>query len=376
MKTLFILVPIVLLGIVFAGGLGKQSPFGPHPPSNTSATLLDATPNPEQKSLQIRNLTAVTNTPAPSSSPTNPVTPTITPSQTCGGDTIRTVNCACQPPPIESIGVICDNAIETPSVVVQDGQPISSTQTCPDNGIPCSIYLASSNRQNYYQWRCGPKSCLYIKDNVDDVLDSGNSNYQKYATQCSDHNICFAKPVIYLYPTEDMLVDVTLSIPGTITKSIPEYRNGWFNVFAHPDGKLEYQGKIYNELFYESEVAKANPPRNGIIIPKDQLPSKLATILLNLGLNETETQEFLAYWLPRLTQLKSNYVLFSIFEPNEKERVDKVKIFPEPDTRIEFLAYFKPLARPINVKPLILPEKPPERKGFTEVEWGGTIDTR
>jgi len=54
--------------------------------------------------------------------------------------------------------------------------------------------------------------------------------------------------------------------------------------------------------------------------------------------------------------------------------VDKVIITPEPDTFIFFLAYFKPLSQPIQVKPLMLPLEPPKRVGFTAVEWGGTID--
>jgi len=42
----------------------------------------------------------------------------------------------------------------------------------------------------------------------------------------------------------------------------------------------------------------------------------------------------------------------------------------EPDTSIRVRAYFRPLERPIDVKTQKLKD-PPERTGFTLVEWGG-----
>lgn len=75
MKTLFILVPIVLLGIAFAGGLGKEGPFGPRVPSGNYATLTEQSPPPDQKTLQINTIPATLHTPGPSATP-----PTCTPS--------------------------------------------------------------------------------------------------------------------------------------------------------------------------------------------------------------------------------------------------------------------------------------------------------
>jgi hypothetical protein len=60
-------------------------------------------------------------------------------------------------------------------------------------------------------------------------------------------------------------------------------------------------------------------------------------------------------------------------DEQEKERIDHVEITPKPDTRIEYLFYFKGLQNFNNIKALELP-KYPQRIGFTEVEWGGTID--
>ena len=44
------------------------------------------------------------------------------------------------------------------------------------------------------------------------------------------------KPIIYLYPTEEMDVKVELGFPENITCSYPSYKNGW-TVSANPNGR-------------------------------------------------------------------------------------------------------------------------------------------
>ena len=99
----------------------------------------------------------------------------------------------------------------------------------------------------------------------------------------------------------------------------------------------------------------------------------MSDLIIRLGLIKNEREEFLEFWIPRIKALNSPYIFVSILEKDEKERIDKVFYSPEPDTRIEFIAYFKPLDFPIAIDPLILPKRP-ERIGFTAVEWGGVID--
>ncbi len=186
---------------------------------------------------------------------------------------------------------------------------------------------------------------------------------------------CYDKPVIYLYPTKEMLVNVKLTIPGTVTVSIPTYpETGWQNVLAHPDGRLEYQGKAYSELYYETAVTKTVKPTTGIVISKQNLQTSLISLTTHLGLLPSEQKEFMEYWLPRLTKLNSPYIFVSVLTKEEKDLVDHVDISPKPDVFIEMLFYFKPLTFPIGPTTLTLPQKPPQRNGFTAVEWGGTID--
>ena len=207
----------------------------------------------------------------------------------------------------------------------------------------------------------------------------GNAGCAAFAHFCQtceleEGIICWGKPVIYLYPTAKTLVDVEVKTSGKIVISDPLYPiGGWKNVEAHPDGTLFYNGKKYKELFYESEVKNYGAPSTGIIIPISSIESELKRNLLQLGLNEEESGEFLEYWIPRLKDLGTPYILFSIVEENVKRITDRIIVTPEPDTRIEFLVYFKPLEFPEKIKPLVLPQRP-KRVGFTLVEWGGGID--
>ena len=45
------------------------------------------------------------------------------------------------------------------------------------------------------------------------------------------------KPVIYLYPEEEMEVTVKLDFDGTLTSTYPAYEDGW-TMTAQPDGTL------------------------------------------------------------------------------------------------------------------------------------------
>ncbi len=186
---------------------------------------------------------------------------------------------------------------------------------------------------------------------------------------------CIAKPVVYLYPPQTTNMSVSVVAPGSVVVSDPQYpENGWKDVLAHPDGTILYNNKKYSELFYETSLTKKVPePVKGIVMTSADIESILRKTTTQFGLNNQEQKEFLNYWVPRLQSLHSPYIFFSILDPKTKESLDKLVISPEPETRIELIAYFKPLQTPILVPPLSLPDQAPARIGFTEVEWGGTI---
>jgi len=194
------------------------------------------------------------------------------------------------------------------------------------------------------------------------------------AGRCVDFCGAYDKPILYLYPERETYVDVAILTTGNIFKSIPQYpEGGWKKIFAYPDGKLIYQGKTYQELFYETNIGYIEEPQRGLTLTSQNLEKELDAILYKLGLNSWERNEFLTYWIPRLKKENTQYFQFSLIQGDFKEKTDKLLITPKPDTLIEILVYFKPLKKPYTGKALQLPSEPPKRIGFTAVEWGGTL---
>lgn len=189
----------------------------------------------------------------------------------------------------------------------------------------------------------------------------------------SDGQYCWLKPVIYLYPTKPTNVSVKIETQGKITISDPLYENGWNNVLAFPDGKLIYKNKAYSELFYETDNKKVDAPSSGLVVETKNIQNELYSLTKELGLIKNEQDELVEFWTPRLTALNTKYILISLVDKNTKKKSDNVLITPNPDTKIEFILYFKGTDEKINISPLSLPEIP-RRVGFTSVEWGGTID--
>lgn len=188
---------------------------------------------------------------------------------------------------------------------------------------------------------------------------------------------CLAKPVIYLYPEHELFVDVKLEIPGRVTVSDPLYpADGWKQVLAYPNtlGAIKYQGKDYPYLYYETEVMEPEIPTQGFVVKTELLESKLRDMLTKLGLINHEQDDFIEYWIPMLEAKNKPYMFVTILPHEEKEKVDKVIMSVEPDTRIEVIFEFEPLDEFKIVSPLKLPATPPKREGFTLVEWGGAIN--
>jgi hypothetical protein len=141
-------------------------------------------------------------------------------------------------------------------------------------------------------------------------------------------NSCIAKPVVYLYPTEKTLVDVSVESIGEVFVSDPLYpEGGWKNVEAHPDGTLYYEGKKYKELFYETTVEeKIEMPEKGILIAIKDIEPELRRITTQLGLINHEQEEFLEFWVPLMRKQNAPYIYFSILPPDVKAKHDTLHI--------------------------------------------------
>lgn len=184
-----------------------------------------------------------------------------------------------------------------------------------------------------------------------------------------------SKPAIYFYPPNDTVLSVKLNPAGYLTYSDPLYDPiiGWKNFIAHPDGSLTYDNKQYPYLFYEAELKEFPIDKTtGYVVAGTDLVSYFKQILPTLGLNEKETNDFIDYWMHRLSVAQPYY--FIHFLSNEQiEAIEPIDISQTPDTEIRIRTYFKPLEYPISVKQQVLP-KSPARRGFTLVEWGGILD--
>ena len=178
------------------------------------------------------------------------------------------------------------------------------------------------------------------------------------------------KPIIYLYPENNINVNVNLLNKDKIICSYPKYTTGW-NVFAKPNGDLTDldTGRNLYALYYESEnVCDFKVEDDGFVVKSDEIAEFLEEKLSILGLTDREAEEFIVYWLPKLEANKYNYIRFATKEEiNNNMPLD---IEPNPSTIIRVLMTYKGLEEPIEVEEQNLEKT--ERNGFVVVEWGGT----
>ena len=179
------------------------------------------------------------------------------------------------------------------------------------------------------------------------------------------------KPVIYLYPPRPTQMDVTLTPHGdTFTETIPHYNTGW-RVLARPNGQVTNlaDGKTYPYLFWES----IGPPvvddiTEGFLVARDDLDAFLREKLAFMGLLPVEYEEFIEFWLPLLSRNAYSLIYFAGEEYTARFPLE---ITPAPDSVLRVFM----VARPATGREKIAPQRlqPFTRKGFSVVEWGGSL---
>lgn len=178
------------------------------------------------------------------------------------------------------------------------------------------------------------------------------------------------KPIIYLYPTDETNVNVKLGYKENVTVSYPEYIDGW-NVLAKPNGRLidlDTNRELYS-LYYECKNAiKFDMTSEGFIVKGKEIVPFLEEKLSILGLNDIESEEFIIYWLPILSENKYNYIRFAT-EDEINENMP-LNIEPEPESIVRILMIYKGLEEKIDITEQKL--MTPQRNGFVAVEWGAT----
>ena len=177
------------------------------------------------------------------------------------------------------------------------------------------------------------------------------------------------KPVIYLYPEEETNVEIKMDLNGEFIYTYPKYTDCW-NVTAYPDGRLIDQktGFEYSYLFWESKTNIRWDFSEGFVVKGEDSTEFLRNTLIKMGLTPKEYNEFIVYWAPIMEN--NEYTLVS-FQKELYEDSAKLTVNPTPDSVLRIFMAIKSLDEPIEIEPQVFETF--ERKGFTLVEWGGTI---
>ena len=179
------------------------------------------------------------------------------------------------------------------------------------------------------------------------------------------------KPVIYLYP--EKLTDVSINLnlnKSTFTTVYPKFfsKNQW-KVQANPNGEILIGNKKYPYLFWEADSYISQNFDKGFIVKAEDSETFLEEKLKLLGLNDKESCDFITYWLP---VLKRNKISLCSFQNEEFFKNIEMKIEPKPDSILRIFLSIKKIDKMIDIEEQKLEKF--ERKGFTVVEWGGSLN--
>lgn len=178
------------------------------------------------------------------------------------------------------------------------------------------------------------------------------------------------KPVIYLYPEEEINIDV--KIPNIeFTTTYPKYENGW-NITAYPDGTLiDGNGREYNYLYWEGLSNNFIDMSKGFVVSKDNYIEFLEEKLDYIGLSNKESADFISYWLPYMNEFEYCQVSFQM--ENYEEQV-KLDFSVAPDNELRVFVAFKGLDETIDIEEQDLSYYADfKRDSFVVVEWGGSF---
>ena len=179
----------------------------------------------------------------------------------------------------------------------------------------------------------------------------------------------YAKPVLYLYPKEEIKVNIRFKYSNNLTTTYPKYINSW-NMLVKPNGDMyDESGRYYYALYWEEEKNHDISFNEGFYVESDNAIEFLEEKLTLIGLNEREQNEFIMYWLPILESNEKSLVYFELTE--ERDYYSPLIINPKPDSILRISMHVKKVNKKTKIKEQKLTSF--ERNGFVAVEWGGVI---
>ncbi|MCD4733949.1 carboxypeptidase regulatory-like domain-containing protein, partial [bacterium] len=263
----------------------------------------------------------------------------------------------------------------------EDGNPYEGA-TVTVSGVD---FWAETDADGYYTISGIPAGsyyvyCMtvdYLEAEASDVVLEGNS---VVTLDFTDFYVMTTaeKPNIYLYPIEETEVSVRIDFPrgGRITVSDPKYLRtafdlGWQKVTASPDGMLSYRSNEYGFLFYESQNPLPESYGGSWVVEQPELEGFFRENLSAHGFVGREIEDFVEYWIPRLTD-SPWYSLRPLYK-EELAEVIRLQIEPEPDSLLRLIYVIRGLdAVDGDPTPPVIPDF--ERTGFTVAEWGGIVE--
>jgi hypothetical protein len=197
-------------------------------------------------------------------------------------------------------------------------------------------------------------SVVFIQAIICGLLFLGSIPFHSCEPDCEpdeEENECdtcirVLKPNIYLYPTENKILSVSLNFPsgGKVITSIPDYKEGW-NITVDTNGIIN---NTYRYLFYESEQPDVWQTKEGWILNETDLEQFFSENLSKYGFCGREIKDFTDYWIPRLV----NSAYYEIY-PQESdiiETVIKLGISKTPDNILRLFYVIKGVNKDSNNK--------------------------
>ena len=212
--------------------------------------------------------------------------------------------------------------------------------------------------ERYVLYKKVPKSIKNVKTYYRNMNEPSCNQYVAY------------KPIIYVYPTEDIDLTVKLGNKEALTHTYPKYKDSW-NVHVTKDSNIyDYDTKRnYYALYWEAKDPFVPDMKEGFVVEGKDTIKLLEDKLEVLGLNEREINEFIVYWIDKIENNKYNYIYFRTTD--KVNELMPLEFSKNPETLIRVLVDIVPLDEKIEVKEQKL--EPVTRTGYTVVEWGGNI---
>jgi len=236
-------------------------------------------------------------------------------------------------------------------------------------GFPTVLYNEYNEKQNSLSEE--EKMNIFLNDQPSFFWKDYMGNWRIYTKTNYKSMAECGKPVIYLYPEQEMDVLVQVNPTGGFTKVEPNYPEGGWLVKASTQSRLyNYaDNTTYPYLFWEGHAQSYEKPEKGFVFAKSEVPTKMRELLYKTGLNEKETEDFMEFWQDKL--MVKDYVFVTFIPKTFFDKMAPLTVEPVPDKVIRVFMDYTPLDTPIKVEPIKI--FTPIRKGFTVVEWGGVL---